>query len=200
MERKYRIPTITWLKVTDYMHGWLQEELGGGARVCDQKVVSVQHLKGAREVLRMETVNDMTDPKPVEKSMSGTRMNCVRAGLALDAHATEQLYGVTKEQARLFVPIECPKMCMTTNGVLRPWTLDVCMGKSQATKMQQILREAFWQEVAEFDEEYALQQGGEHYPAVEMIEAFCTQTNTPDLYVEAMRREWQRRQKRLATK
>lgn len=178
------------------MHGWLQEELGG-IMVREQRVVSVQHLSGAREVLRMQTTNDTIEVKHIEKSMSATRMNCVRAGLSLDAHATEQLYGITTEQINLFIPIECPKMCMTPNGVLRPWTLDVCMGKEQATRMQQVIREAFWARVAEFNKEYAVQQNGEHYPAVEMIEEFCHQTKTPEMYVEAMRREWQRRCKRM---
>lgn len=198
MERKYKTPPITWLKVTDYMHGWLQEELGGGARIRDQRVVSVQHMLGAREILKMETVDDMMEPNPVKKSMSGTRMNCILAGLALDQQATEHLYGITKEQVKLFVPIECPKMCMTKNGVLRPWTLDICMGMDQSTKMQHVIREAFWNAVKEFNVEYSIKNDGKYYPSVEMIEAFCCHTNTPDVHVEAMRREWQRRCKRIS--
>ena len=65
MEKSYKVPPIVWLRVTDYMHGWLQYELGGDARVRDQRVVCVQHLPGAREVLRMETVDDMVEIKPV---------------------------------------------------------------------------------------------------------------------------------------
>ena len=62
--------------------------------------------------------------------------------------------------------------------------------------MQQLLRDAFWEAVERFDSAYAQKMGGKDYPAVDMIEAFCAETKTPDLYVDAMRREWQRRQKR----
>lgn len=192
-----KLPTVTWLRVTDYMHGWLQEELGG-ISIREQRVLSVQHLKGAKEVMRMPTVDDIMEAKPVDKSMSVTRMNCVLTGMDLDAHVTEQLYGINREQIKQFVPIECPKMCITKNGVLRPWTPDVRMSREQATKMQQVIRDAFWQSVADFNTEYAIQQDGEHYPVVEMIEEFCMKTNTPALHVEALRREWQRRCKRTA--
>lgn len=195
-EKNYKIPAIVWLKMTDYTHGWLQFELGGGARVKNQRVVCVQHLPGARRVLRMEAVEDMMERKPIGNAMSATRKLCMEAGLEIDPDTMEKEYGVTQERLELFVPVECPKMCMTKHGVLRPWTLDVCFGKEQATAMQALLRAEFWKAVEEFDREYAQSMDGEKYPAVEMIEAFCAKTETPDLYVEAMRREWQRRCKR----
>ena len=161
-----------------------------------QKVVCVQHLPGAKAVLRMETVEDMDLQKMVRGAMSDTRKNCIEAGLRIDADAVAQLYGVTSEEIKLYVPIECPKMCLTANGVLRPWTLDVCFGKEQTRQLQGLLRSEFWQAVKMFDKKYSEEQGGEWYSAKEMIEAFCEETNTPDMYADAMRREWQRRTKR----
>ena len=199
-EKKYKVPAIVWLKVTDYMLGWLQHELGGSVRVSDQRVVSVQHLPGARDVLRMETTEDMMERRPLENALSATRYSCYMDGLALDADVMKKEYGVTQEQMRLFVPVECPRMCLTKNGVLRPWTNDVSLGKEQASALVRLVREAFWQAVSEYDQEYALQQCGKKYPAVEMIEAFCKDTQTSDMYVDAIRREWQRRRKRLNEK
>ena len=197
-EKKYKAPPIAWLKVTDYMRCWLQYELGGAARVMEQRVVSVQHLPGAREVLRMETMEDMMERRPVENAMSGTRYSCYTEGLSIDADVMAKEYGVTREQLQMFVPIECPKMCLTKSGVLRPWTNNVCLGKEQASALIRIIREAFWQAVSEYDQEYARLLDGKSYPAVDMIEAFCRETHTPDLYVAAMRREWQRRRSRAA--
>ena len=194
--QQYTMPAIVWLKVTDYMHGWLQWELGGALRVKDQKVVSVQHLPGARDILRMETVEDLADHRPVDNAMSDSRKNCILAGLALDPAVIEREYGITKDVMKLFMPIECPKMTLTKNGVLRPWTLDTCLSQKQTAAMQRLLREAFWKAVGEFNEVYARRMNGQRYPAVDMIEEFCIETRTPDLYVDAMRREWQRRVKR----
>lgn len=199
MEKNYKIPPITWLRMTDYMHGWLQHELGGGARIKDQRVVCVQHLPGAREVLRMETVEDMMEKMPAGNAMSGTRKNCLCAGMELDAGVIEREYGMTKELLKLYVPIECPKMCLTKNGVLRPWTLNVCFGKEQATALQKLLRREFWKAVEEYDAEYARKMDGRKYPAIDMVEDFCMDTDTPDMYTEAIRREWQRRCKRKPT-
>ncbi len=199
MERTYKIPPVVWLKMTDYMHGWLQHDLGGAARIHNQRVVCVQHLPGARDILRMETAEDVMDHTPVGNVMSATRRNCLCAGIGIDSSFIECEYGLTAEGLDLFVPIECPRMCLTKNGVLRPWTLDVCFGKEQATAMQRLLRGEFWKAVGEFNEEYARQRGGRGYPAIEMIEGFCTKTETPDLYIDAIRREWQRRVKRTRT-
>lgn len=187
------LPPIVWLKITDYMHGWIQTELGGSARVGDQRVISVQHLPGTREVLRMETVDDMMEPVKVDKVMSATRRNCVMAGLALDVEVIEREYGVTPETAKLFMPIECPKMRLTKNGVLRPWTPDTALGHRQASELIRVLRAAFWQAVETFNHEYIQQMGGAKYPSIDMVEAFCRETGTPELYAEAIKREWNRR-------
>ncbi len=196
MEKTYKIPAIVWLKVTDYMHGWLQTELGGEARIGDQRVVSVQHLPGARAVLRKETWEDMMEPKIIGNAMSDRRKNCLEAGMDIDPDVVERMYGMTRETMKLFVPIECPKMCLTKYGVIRPWSLDVCLKKDQASALLNLLRHAFWEAVEEYDAEYARKLHGKKYPAKEMIESFCSDTQTPDVYVDAMRREWQRRKKR----
>lgn len=196
--KNYKMPAIVWLKITDYMHPWLQHELGCALRIKEQKVVCVQHLPGARDILMEETVDDTTlDPKrTMGACLSDTRKNCYAAGLVLDPEVMERQYGVTQKQMDMLVPIECPKMCITKYGVLRPWTLDTTMSKSQAMAMQKLLRQAFWDAVSEFSKRYAREHEGEKYAQVEMIEAFCEETETPDLHVESMRREWQRRQKR----
>lgn len=199
MEKNYELPAVVWLKVTDYMHAWMQHELGGSARIRDQRVISVQHLPGAREVLRMETVDDMElCPSKVGSAMSSRRRNMLAVGLELDRGVMEKEYGMTPELMKLFVPVECPKMCMTGNGVLRPWTLDISMGRQQAGEMLRLLRAAFWRAVEDHDAAYARQHEGIRYPAVDMIEDFCVKTGTSDVFVDAIRREWQRRVKRGA--
>lgn len=196
MDKNYQLPAIIWLKVTDYMHGWLQYELGGAIRVKNQRVVSVQHLPGSRDALRMETVNDIEmRPQKIANAMSGNRKNMLDAGMVIDAEYIEKEYGMTPSLMELFVPIECPRMCLTPKGVLRPWTLDVSLGREQASALQRVLRNAFWHAVEDFNTEYARKMDGAYYPQVDMIEDFCSATNTPDIYVEAIRREWQRRLK-----
>lgn len=196
MEKSYRVPAICWLRVTDYMQGWVQHELGGAVRIREQRVVCIQHLKGARDMLRMETREDTMEQGVVGNAMSATLKNCIEAGLVLDADAVKTLYGVTKEDLQTFLPIECPKMCITKDGVLRPWSHDTCFGTKQAVALQRLLREVFWKAVEEFAEKYAQEHQGERYAQADMIEAFCEETETPDMYVDAMRREWQRRCKR----
>lgn len=189
------LPPITWLRVTDYMHGWIQQELTGELKIQEQRVVCVEHLKGAHEVLRMETVEAPVE-RPVGKSISSTFRNCIDAGLDIDEDAMRETYGVTREDLKLYLPIECPPKCLTRNGVLRRWTGDTRFGRQQTSAMQQLLRDTFWEAVERFDRAYAQKMGSKDYPAVDMIEAFCAETKTPDIYVDAMRREWQRRQKR----
>ena len=196
MNKKFKNPPIVWLKTTDYMCAWLQHELGSNVRVREQRMVSIQHLKGARDVLRMETTEDSMGRHPIENAMRATRYGCFSEGLAMDADVMKKEYGVTREMMQQYVPIECPKMCLTKNGVIRPWTNDVSLTKEQAAALMRIVRDAFWQAVAEYDAEYALQQDGRRYPAIEMIESFCLDNRIPDIDIQAMRSEWQRRKKR----
>ena len=199
VNKNSQLPAIVWLKCTDYLHGWLQYELGCAHYVGEQKVVCVQHLPGAREVLRMETWEDMMEPMKVGNVMSATRRNCIAAGLKLDPDVIERQYGMTKETMSLFVPIECPKMCLTKNGVLRPWTNDVCFGQKQAKAMAKLLFREFWKAVAEFDREYAKKMNGEKYAAKDMVEEFCEKTNTYSYHVDTIRREWMRQRVRMAS-
>lgn len=194
MEKTYPLPSIVWLKMPDYMHGWLQYELGCAVRIKDQRVVCVQHLPGAREILRMETVDDVElNPMKIGSSMSATRKNVLDAGLVLDASVIEREYGITPETMKMFVPIECPQLCLTPHGVLRLWTLDVNLGRHQANELQRLLRTTFWQAVEEHNADYARRMDGAKYPTIEMIEDFCRTTGTPDVYIEAIKREWNRR-------
>ena len=193
---KNRLPSIVWLKVTDYMLPWLEKELGGKVRAKERKVLSVQHLTGAREILRMETVTDNIDNKVTGKSMSPMVRNCIGAGMSMDAETVEEMFGISRQDLKSYVPIECPKMCVTELGMIRPWELDVNFSKSQANRMIELLRREFWNAVAEFAEEYAREHEGEKYAQADMIEDFCRNSETPDMFVDAMRREWQRRAKR----
>ena len=192
-QKNYKLPQVAWLKVTDYMHGWLQRELGGAAKIGEQRVVCLQHLPGAREALRMETDEDLMDVKPVGNAMSATRRNLVNLGIAFDKEVMEAFYGVTAEQLKLFVPIECPDRCMTKYGVLREWTNEVSFGHKQAGALQQVVRAGYWEAVGEFNAEFARRLGRNDYTSIEMVEAWCKETGTSEVHAEAIKREWNRR-------
>ena len=196
MEKKYKLPSLCWLRVTDFLAGWIMYELGGGARVNGQRVVCVQHLDGARPLLRMETTNDTMEPCKISNAMSPTRYNCIVAGMKLSPDVVQDMYGIGKEDLKLFIPIECPRLTLTENGVLRPWNMDTCFSQKQASAIHRLLREAFWNAVGEFSEKYAAEHQGERYAQEDMIEAFCIETDTDDCHIPSIRREWQRRVKR----
>ena len=196
MNKTYKLPSVVWLRVTDYMHAWLQRELGGGARIQEQKVLCIQHIPGARDVLRMESAEDTSKREPIINTISSARRNYIAAGADLDNDMAEKEYGITSKELKLFLPIECPKLCMTKDGVLRPWTLNICYGKEQAAAMQRLLRKVFWEGVEKYNKEYSRKMNGTYYPAIEMIEDFCVDTGTPDVYAPAIRNEWQRRVRR----
>lgn len=192
----YTVPPICWLKITDYMRPWMEHELGGEVRAGEQRVICIQHLKGARDILKMETREEMLEQREVGNVMSATLRNCIEAGLKLDEGTVVRMYGIRKEDLKAFMPIECPKNCLTKNGVLRTWTNDVYFGRKQALELMRLLREEYWKAVGDYNNRYKKQKKGRWYPAVEMIEEFCAETNTPDLYIDVIRREWQRRSKR----
>ena len=196
----YNIPNIVWLRVTDYMHAWLQRELGSEVMIGCQRVVCLQHLPGAKEAMKMETIVGAEQQKPATGSISAVVYNCIDAGLRLDPETITREYGVTREDLQLYMPVETPKMCLTSEGMLRPWTLDRAMGREQTAAVLRVIRQAFWQAVEDYNQQYSKRHPGKQYAAVEMIEAFCGETRTPDTYVEAMRREWQRRVKRGETR
>ena len=196
MEKNYKVPVIAWLKVTDYLHGWLQSELGAAAMVGEQRVVCVNHLEGVKKVMSMETTEGGTSTRP-PLALSAQTYNCVATGLQIAYDETVGMYGINREELKLYVPVEVTKMCTTNKGVLRPWTLSTSFGHKQAGELLRLLREEFWKAVAQYDRQYAEKKQGRPYPAIDMIEAFCRDTQTSDIYAAPLRREWQRRQKRI---
>lgn len=195
-ERVYRPPQVAWMKITDYLYGWVQHKLTGEVRVTEKKVVCLQHLKGAKKALRMETNYDMTG-EPTKEALSATRRNCIAAGLELDEETTTKIYGVSRADLELYFPVECPNVCLTNGGVLRPWNNDVCFGRQQTAALQHVIRDAFWEDVVDYDRRYAQEHQGERYTVSDMLEAFCAETGISDVYTDTMRREWQRRTKRI---
>jgi len=195
-DKTNRPPSIAWIKMTGYIRDWLKYEFGGRAQVNGVPVICIQHLRGARDVLRMETETDVMDRDEPEQSISAAKYSCIDAALRIDTGTVERLYSMTREELAQYVPVECPRLCMTQDGVLRPWTDNVRFGQRQAAALQRLVREAFWEAVREYDQDYALAAEGKRYAAIDMIEAFCKDTGTRDTYVEEIRREWQRRVKR----
>ena len=184
---------ITWMKVTDYMHDWLEKEFGCELRARGVRVLCLHDLEGAREILKMETNEDGWSGGKIANAISVTRMKCLDAGLRLDPDAVRTMYGIDAEALKLYMPIECPRMALTENGVLRPWTWDTTFGRDQTVAMHRLLRNTFWKAVAEFDEAYNREVNNENYPAKEMIQEFCRRNKIGEIYIDALRREWQRR-------
>lgn len=194
---KQKMPAICWLKVTDYMHDWVRHELCGTLLVRNHPIVCLLHLKGVREIMRMKIYEDIElEAGEAENALSAQRYKMIRAGLDVSEQVTSQLYGISSEELQMYMPVECPPVCLTESGVLRPWTNDICFTHQQATQLQRLIRETFFKAVADFDARYAESLNGRYYPAVDMVEAFCSEMEINDMYVEAIRREWQRRQKR----
>lgn len=194
------MPAIAWLRVTEFTRGWLDYEFGSKAMVNGRRVVCLQHLDGVRDILRMETVDDMelSPDLPVELSLSASRYGVISAAMTLSPEATERMYHLSPEQLQQFVPIEVPRVRLTEDGLLRPWSGDAMLGDAQAKALLRLLRDAFWEDVERFAMRYAREHEGERYAQEDMIEAFCRMTKTSDIHVEAIRREWQRRAKRTA--
>lgn len=196
MDKNYNLPTVVWLKMTDYTVNWIQYEYGGNLKIRDCQVVSLHHLPAARKILMMETVYESRKNVVIGLSISAAVKNCIDSGMDIDPETVGEMYGLTKDELKLFVPIECPSMCTSINGVLRRWTHDVNFSQKQAAALQKVLRDAFWDAVIRYDREYSKRMGGKKYPAVDMIESFCKETSTPDIYTDAIRREYHRRCRR----
>lgn len=196
MNQDSHFVTICWLHVTDYMRGWMRNALGGTFVVRNEPVLSIRHLDGMERAFRMETDNTIPADGIPGNAVSSTWYNALVAGMNIDPVTMEREYGVTEEMLRQYVPVLCPAMAISQDGILVPWTGDVCFGKQQTVAIQRLLRVAFWRAVALFSIGYA-DEHPEGYPQVEMVESFCRQTGTDDLYVEPIRREWQRRLRRM---
>lgn len=198
MAKSIRMPAIVWLRVTEFLRGWLDYEFGSKAMVNGRRVVCLQHMDGVRDILRMETVDDteLSPDLPVELSLSASRYSLLQAAVTLSPEVAERIYHLSSEQLQQFVPIECPRLRLTQEGLLRPWGGDAMLGSAQAKALLRLLREAFWEDVEQFARRYAREHEGERYAQEDMIAAFCRMTKTSDLHIEAIRREWQRRCKR----
>ena len=198
MAKSTKMPAIAWLRVVEFTRGWLDYEFGSKVMVNGRRVVCLQHLDGVRDILRMETVDDMelSTDLPVELSLSAQRYGVISAAMTLSPEATERVYHLSPEELQQFVPIEVPRTRLTEEGLLRPWGGDAMLGDAQAKALLRLLREAFWEDVDRFARRYAREHEGERYAQEDMIAAFCRMTNTSDLHIEAIRREWQRRRKR----
>lgn len=198
MAKSFRMPAIVWLRVTEFIRGWLDYEFGSKVMVNGRRVVCLQHLDGARDILRMETVDDteLSPDLPVELSLSASRYSMLQAAMTLSPEATERICHLSPEQMQQFVPIEVPRVRLTEEGLLRPWSGDAMLGDAQAKALLRLLREAFWEDVEQFARRYAREHEGEEYAQEDMIAAFCKMTKTSELHIEAIRREWQRRCKR----
>ena len=192
------MPAIAWLRVTEFIRGWLVYEYGSKVMVNGRRVVCLQHMDGVRDILRMETVADMklSPDLPVELSLSASRYGLISAAMTLSPEATERMYHLSLEQMQQFVPIECPRVRLTEEGLLREWGGDAMLGDAQAKALLRLLREAFWEDVERFARRYAREHEGEKYAQEDMIAAFCKMTRTSELHIEAIRRERQRRAKR----
>ena len=196
MNQDSNFVTICWFHVTDYMRGWMRSTLGGTLVVRNEPVLSIRHLDGMDRAFRMEADDTIPTGRTPGNAISSTWYNALVAGMSIDALAMEREYGVTEELLRQYVPIVCPMMAISPDGILVPWTGDIYFGKQQTVAIQRQLRVAFWRAVAIFSIGYANEHPEGDYPQVEMVESFCRQTGTDDLYVEPIRREWQRRQRR----
>ena len=188
---------ICWLKVTDYMRGWMRKALGCGTKIGKEPLISMYQITGAKEVLETGTDEELPEHGTPGNAMSATWRCALEVGLEYDPATMECIYGVTEETLEQYLPIACPPTAMTVDGIMRTWTHDTCFGREQTIALQKLLREAFWAAVEQYSKQYAQEHAGKKYAQVEMIEAFCRETKTDDMYVEAMRREWQRRNKRI---
>ena len=191
---------VAWLQVTGYAHDWLFKTYGSSIRLYDKPVLSLTGLDGARDILRMETAEDMTgELNAVGVSLSAMRMDCLQNGCKVSPEAIGRLCGLTKEQLVTFVPVECPRMALMEFGVLRPWNRQTCFGKRQAAALYKLLMSVFWKAVEEYD--LRLREGGNGPDtAIEMIQGFCQATGTNEIWLEDLRREWQRRISRRTEK
>ena len=199
--QKNRLETpVTWLRMTEYMHDWLNKSFGGKCALYGKPILSVAHLPGAYKALQMEVFDDMQDVAPLQAgqaelkdvlSLSAMRMDCLQHGCRISPDTVDRLCGLTQEQLGAFVPLECPRMAMTAFGVLRPWNRTMAFSRAQSNELIRLLRGAFWQAVADHESQLR-EKGALPDTAIELIESFCRDTGMSELWVEDMRRQWQR--------
>lgn len=185
------------MRITDYMRGWARVTLGGPGKVKDEPVLHIKDLKGIDSVLLMTADDELPEKDGLCNVICDTWHAALDIGLNVDPRGTEREFGVTRDTLRQYLPVACPQNAVTEDGIIRPWDSDTGFGKKQATALLKLIREAFWAAVGNYSSEYEKLHQGENYAQVEMIESFCKDYRTDEVYVEAMRREWQRRLKRV---
>lgn len=187
----YPTPAVAWLQITKYMHEWLINEFGGNVRLHNKPVLTVTYLPGVKKVLRMETMDDVTDISDNKFSMSAMRMDCVTLGCSIGPKTMQEQYGITPELLDTYLPIECPRMALTKYGVLRPWARNMAFGKQQAIELLTLLRNAFWDNVNEYYHNL-IDKGEAPETAIELIRTYCEENHISEVHLDDLRREWQR--------
>lgn len=193
-KRGYAPPPVVWIKLAVFMHGYLRATLGGEVKIGKQRVICVQHLPGVKKVWRMETVHDMMAGPDDGCTMSDERHTIFTEGMKIDAAVMARDFNMTPADLAQYIPVEVPKLCVTENGVLRPWTASVNMGAPQSSALRRILRREFWTAVDDFSRNYRAEHVDEGCSDRDVIDAFCEAYDTPTTCIDAIRREWQRRE------
>ncbi len=188
-------PAMAWLWVPGYMIAWLEYEYGGALVYYGRKLLSTWQVSGMKAAMREPTLEDALMNTQEKLSLSAQRMDCLQAGMQVNADTMATVFGMEARELALYVPLECPKMALTKLGVLRPWQRHIAFSRRQARSILALLQREFWGALAAYNEEYARTHEG-WYPAVEMVESFCDDTNTPEVFIAEIRREWQRKEKR----
>jgi len=187
----YPTPAVAWLQTTKYLHDWLINEFGGNVRLHNKPVLTVTYLPGVKNILRMETLDDVTEKVDNKLSMSAMRMDCVTLGCSIGPKTMQELYGMTPELLDTYLPIECPRMALTKYGVLRPWSRNMTFGKQQASELLILLRNAFWDNVNEYYQAL-ISEGNAPDTAINLIRSYCEDKHISEVYIDDLRREWQR--------
>ncbi len=187
---------ICWLRVTDYMRGWTRMVLGTRYRVHELPVIQVKGLDGASEVLAMSVSEELPGIGVPGNAMCDTWHAALEAGLEVDAWGMEREFGITREVMDQYLPVLCPDVAVDEDYITHPWTSDTCFGREQAIALQRLLRDAFWSAVDNYASDYKRAHSDAKYAQIDMLESFCKEYKSDDTHIDAMRREWQRRQKR----
>ena len=131
---------ICWLKVTDYMRGWMRKALGCGTKIGKEPLISLYQIMGAKEVLGIGIDDELPEHGTPGNAMSATWRCALEMGLEYDPVTMECMYGVTEETLQQYLPIACPPAAITVDGILRAWTNDTCFGREQTIALQKLLR------------------------------------------------------------
>lgn len=188
---------ICWLRITDYMREWTRTTLGNSKRVKDEPVLDILSLEGVQSALLMPTSDGLPGFGTLGNAMCDTWHAALTVGLEMDAQGMEKEFSITREMLEQYLPVACPAIAITMDGSTHPWNRDTCFGKQQASAVLRLIRDAFWSAVGNYAVQYENAHFGTKYAQIDMLESFCKDYRINDTYLEAMRREWQRRCKRV---